>query len=279
MTTPTPSQRGPGPAREPSAIARAGERVFLGPIPRPGQPVFRNYTELPRRLPVSAWRAVRVVSVMAYVALVAGLFISPAGALFAFFQVIVPVLPILFFVAPGLWRNICPLAAVNQAPRVLGFTLAFPAPPWLRRYGFLIALALFFGIASARIAIFNTNGRATGILLAVTIVSAFLGGLVVKGKSGWCSSICPLLPLQRAYGQTPFVTVPNSHCQPCVGCTKNCYDFKPQVAYQADMRDTDSSWVSPRKLFAAALPGFVLGFFTLASSTDLTTAHIYQRLA
>ncbi len=279
MTTPTPLQRGPGPAREPSAIALAGERVFLGPIPKPGQPVFRNYTELPRRLPISVWRAVRVVSVMAYVALVAGLFISPAGALFAFFQVIVPVLPILFFVAPGLWRNICPLAAVNQAPRVLGFTLAFTARSWLRRYGFLIALALFFGITSARIAIFNTNGRATGILLAVTIVSAFLGGVVVKGKSGWCSSICPLLPLQRAYGQTPFVTVPNSHCQPCVGCTKNCYDFKPQVAHQADMRDTDSSWVSPRKLFAAALPGFVLGFFTLASSTDLTTAHVYQRLA
>jgi nitrite reductase (NADH) large subunit len=279
MTTPTPLQRGPGPVREPSAIARAGERVFLGPIPKPGQPVFRNYTELPRRLPISVWRAARVISVMAYVALVAGLFISPAGALFAFFQVIVPVLPILFFVAPGLWRNICPLAAVNQAPRVLGFTLAFTAPSWLRRYGFLIALALFFGITSARIAIFNTNGRATGILLAVTIVSAFLGGVVVKGKSGWCSSICPLLPLQRAYGQTPFVTVPNSHCQPCVGCTKNCYDFKPQVAHQADMRDTDSSWVSPRKLFAAALPGFVLGFFTLASSTDLTTAHVYQRLA
>src|SRR6266571_7609647 len=131
------------------------------PIPKPGQPVFRNYTELPRRLPISVWRAARVVSVMVYVALVAGLFISPAGALFAFFQVIIPVLPILFLVAPGLWRNICPLAAVNQAPRVLGFTLAFTAPSWLRRYGFLIALALFFGITSARIAIFNTNGRAT----------------------------------------------------------------------------------------------------------------------
>jgi hypothetical protein len=35
-------------------------------------------------------------------------------------------------------------------------------------------------------------------------------------KSGWCSSICPLLPVQRLYGQTPFMLVRNSHCAGCV---------------------------------------------------------------
>src|SRR5215472_3453104 len=269
----------PESAPAPVASPPVSTRVFLGPIPKPGQPAFRNYTELPRRLPVSAWHAVRVVSVLAYVALVIGLFIRPAGALFAFFRVIVPLLPILFFVAPGLWRNLCPLAAANQAPRVLGFTRGLTPPAWLRRYGFIIALVLFFGIASARIALFDTNGQATGILLAFTIVNAFVAGLMFKGKSGWCSSICPLLPLQRTYGQTPFAVVPNSHCQPCVGCTKNCYDFKPQVAYQADLHDSDSRWVSPRRLFAAALPGFVLGFFTVILSADLTTTQAYERLA
>ncbi len=127
-------------------------------------------------------------------------------------------------------------------------------------------LCLFFGITSARLAVFNGGARATGILLSLTILNAFAAGLYFKGKSGWCSSICPLLPLQRVYGQTPFVTVPNSHCQPCVACTKNCYDFKPQVAYQADMHDPDPRWNAPRKLFAAALPGFVLGFFTLMAT-------------
>lgn len=108
----------PEPAPAPAASPTVSTRVFLGPIPGPGQPAFRNYLELPRRLPISAWHAVRVVSVLAYVALVIGLFIRPAGALFAFFRIIVPLLPILFFVAPGLWRNLCPLAAANQAPRV-----------------------------------------------------------------------------------------------------------------------------------------------------------------
>jgi nitrite reductase (NADH) large subunit len=276
---PAPREPGPEAPAGPGVIARASEVVFLGPIPKPGQPVFRNYTELPRRLPISAWHVIRVASVLAYLALVVGLFVSPAGALFAFFKIVVPLLPILFFTAPGLWRNICPLAASNQAPRVLGFTRGFTPPAWLRRYGFLVALVLFFGITGARIALFNASGQATGILLAVTIVNAFLAGLLFKGKSGWCSSICPLLPLQRVYGQTPFLTVPNSHCQPCVGCTKNCYDFKPQVAYAADLHDADNGWVSPRKLFAAALPGFVLGFFTVVSHPHLSTAQAYGRLA
>lgn len=190
------------PEAEPAPVTSptVSTRVFLGPIPAPGQPAFRNYMELPRRLPISAWHAVRVVSVLTYVALVIGLFIRPAGALFAFFRIIVPLLPILFFVAPGLWRNLCPLAAANQAPRVLGFTRGLTAPAWLRRYGFIIALVLFFGIASARIALFDANGQATGILLALTIVNAFVAGLMFKGNSGWCSSICPLLPLQRTYG-------------------------------------------------------------------------------
>ncbi len=273
--------RPPAPApvvRGPSAARQLWDRA-LGVTVKPGQPVFPNYMELHRRIPVRAWHAIRVVSVAAYIALCIGLFVRPAGGLFWFFKVIVPLLPITFFVAPGLWRNICPLAASNQAPRVLGFTRGLTPPQWLRSYGYIVAIVLFFGITSARLAVFNAGARATGILLSLTILNAFAAGLYFKGKSGWCSSICPLLPLQRVYGQTPFVTVPNSHCQPCVACTKNCYDFKPRVAYQADLHDPDPRWSSPRKLFAAALPGFVLGFFTLVSSTDLTRLQIYERLA
>jgi NADPH-dependent 2,4-dienoyl-CoA reductase/sulfur reductase-like enzyme/ferredoxin len=62
-----------------------------------------------------------------------------------------------------------------------------------------------------------------------------------------------------------------------VACTKNCYDFKPQVAQQADMHDDDPAWFQPRRLFASALPGFILGFFMLLGSS-LTTWHVYERL-
>ena len=57
---------------------------------------------------------------------------APGRGLFGLFGVVVPLLPILFFLAPGLWRNICPLAAANQAPRVFGFSRGRTPPDWLR---------------------------------------------------------------------------------------------------------------------------------------------------
>src|SRR4051812_15973743 len=184
----------------PSRLAVAWDRA-LGRTPRAGEALFPVYTEMRTRVPLGVWRAVRVVSVLAYVALVVALVVRPEGGLFVFFGVIVPLLPILFFVAPGLWRNICPLAAVNQAPRVLGFTRGFTIPEWWHRRAFIVAMVLFFGIAGARLAVFNGSGPATGVLLTVIISAAFVGGFLFKGKSGWCSQICPLLPLQRLYGQ------------------------------------------------------------------------------
>jgi NADPH-dependent 2,4-dienoyl-CoA reductase/sulfur reductase-like enzyme/ferredoxin len=269
---PAPARRPPGPV---SLRVRRLGRAIAGTGGRP----FLNYTELPTIVPRRAWHAVRIVSVAAYVALCAALFIRPAGGQFAFFKVIVPLLPILFFVAPGLWRNVCPLAASNQTPRVFGFTRGLDAPAWLAKRAYVIAITLFLGIAAARLAVFNTNAAATGVLLSVTIVNAFVAGFLLKGKSGWCSSICPLLPLQRVYGQTPFVTVPNSHCSPCVACAKNCYDRNPRVAYQADLHDPDAVWSAPRRLFAAILPGFVLGFFTLVGHSEMSRLHVYEHLA
>jgi NADPH-dependent 2,4-dienoyl-CoA reductase/sulfur reductase-like enzyme/ferredoxin len=247
---------------KPSAMVALAERV-LGIDSTGERELFPAYTDLPTKVPLRLWQAVRVLSIVAYFALVLTLFMRPAAGLFVFFGVIVPLLPALFLVAPGLWRNICPLAATNQTPRVFGFGRALDPPGWLRNRGYLIAMALFFGIASARLAGLDRSGVATGAVLALVVAVAFAGGYLFKGKSGWCSSICPLFPLQRAYGQTPYVTVPNSHCPTCVGCAKNCYDFKPRAAYQADLVDDDRGWSSPRKLFVAALPGFILGFFSL----------------
>lgn len=278
VVIPPPPPAPPAAPAPPSAMSRFWAQVF-GTAPRRAEPLFPAYTEMRRRLPVGAWHAIRIASVLAYLAICAVLWFRPAGGQFWFFKVVVPLLPVLFFAAPGLWRNICPLAASNQAPRVLGFTRALTPPQWLRRYGAIISIVLFFGITSTRIAFFNANGAGLSVLLTLTIINAFAAGFMFKGKSGWCSSICPLLPLQRVYGQTPFVKVANSHCQPCVGCTKNCYDFRPSVAYQADLHEPDPAWTAPRKLFVSALPGFVLGFFLLVSHPGIALPEVYLRLA
>lgn len=274
VATPPPP---PQADEERSSSLVLAERV-LGIDPTGEKVLFPDYTEIPTRVPLRVWQSIRALSFIAFIAVTATLFIAPDIGLLIFFGVIVPLLPALFFIAPGLWRNICPLAATNQIPRLFGFTRAIEPPDWLRHRGYLIAMLLFFGITASRLAGLDSNGPAMGLVMAAVAVAAFAGGVVFKGKSGWCSSICPLFPLQRTYGQTPYVTVANSHCPSCVGCAKDCYDFKPRAAYQADLADPDRGWSGPRKLFVAALPGYILGFFTLAPQSDITVGEKYPLL-
>jgi NADPH-dependent 2,4-dienoyl-CoA reductase/sulfur reductase-like enzyme/ferredoxin len=248
-------------------IARANDRQAPATIP------FPNFTQAPRHVPVRAWHPVRALSVAVFLGLCVALFVRPAGGLFVFWKVLVPLLPITFLVAPGLWRNVCPLAAANQAPRLWKITRAAEQSPALRKRGYAAAIVFFTAIVATRRPLLDKNGSALSILLLGLIVAAFATGARWKGKSGWCSSLCPLLPVQRLYGQTPFVNVPNSHCQPCVGCTTNCYDFNPRAAYQADMHEPDPEWSAPRKLFAGAFPGLIAGFFTLPAHPSAVAAY------
>ena len=127
----------------------------------------------------------------------------------------------------------------------------------------MIAFSLFVGFVLLRRFGLDDSGPLSALLLLGAMTGAFAGGMVLKGKSGWCSTICPLLPVQRIYGQTPLALVANAHCQPCVGCVKNCYDFNPRAAYLADLHDDDSYWSGYRRFFVGAFPGLVLGFFAV----------------
>ena len=227
---------------------------------------FPNYTQIPSKLSLRAWRGIRAVSLL-FALVVAGLLIAdPDTGLFLMWKVVIPALPLLFMVAPGVWRNICPLATSNQTPRALGLTKALNPPNWLKEYGYVIAISLFVGFVLLRKIGLDDSGPLSALLLLGAMTGAFAGGMVLKGKSGWCSTMCPLLPVQRIYGQTPFTLVANNHCQPCVGCAKNCYDFNPRAAYLADLNDNDGYWAGRRRFFVGAFPGLVLGFFATADN-------------
>lgn len=240
---------------------------------------FPNYMQMRQWLPIPVWHGIRMLSVGVALALCIILFVRPELGLFLFWGVLIPFVPLLFFVAPGIWRNICPLAAMNQTPRIFEFTRGLTAPNWFKEYGYVVAISLFLLIVSTRKVLFNNSGPALAILILLLLAGAFTMGNFFKGKSGWCSSICPLLPVQRIYGQTPFLTIPNSHCQPCVGCTKNCYDFNPRVAYLADMNDTDSYFSGYRKFFVGLFPGFILGYYTIPNPPDIPALEMYGTLA
>lgn len=226
------------------------------------RPVFANYLEHARWLPIPAWHALRAVSLAAVAGLIWLCFARPSLALLLFWGLAVPLLPLVFLTLPGLWRNLCPLATTNQLPRLFGLTRGLALPAGLRRYAVLIGLSALFLAVSARRVLFDTDATALAGLVGGALALALLGGLVFKGKSGWCGSFCPLLPVQRLYGQEPLRVIANSHCQPCVGCTRNCYDFNPRVAMLADLYDDDPGLGTDRRLVAGALPGLVLAYFT-----------------
>jgi nitrite reductase (NADH) large subunit len=240
---------------------------------------FPTYLQMRERVPPRVWSAARVLGLVVTAAVVIALFVAPQLGLLIFWGLIVPALPLLFFLAPGLWRNVCPMATLNQVPRRFGFTRALTMPKWFREYGYLIGIVLFLAIVPARKIVFDESGPALGLLIAACLAAAFAGGVLLKGKSGWCSTMCPLLPVQRLYGQTPFLTVRNAHCKPCVGCVKNCYDFNPAAAYMADLYDTDPHRSGYRKFFAAAFPGLIVAFYTVEGPPSRLALEMYAQFA
>lgn len=237
---------------------------------------FPSYTRLPTRLSTAAWRRLRAVVWVVAAAEIVVLFVARGLGLFLIWGLLVPALPLVWFTAPGIWRNLCPLATTNQIPRVFGFSRSLDPPRWLRDHGYLVGTALFFMLVPTRKVLLNDDGPALAVLLLVAFAAAFVGGVLVKGKGGWCSSVCPLLPVQRLYGQTPLVVSPNSHCEPCVGCAKNCFDFNPKAAYLADQYDDDDRrWSARRRLFAGAFPGMIVAFYTLPDPPDISIPTLY----
>ena len=189
------------------------------------------------------------------------LLVKPELGLVIFWTLFIPILPLTFLVIPGLWRNICPLAVMNQLPRMTGTSMEKTLPSWARDAALITSILLFVGIIISRKLWLNHNALATVGFLVIALSAAFIGGLIFKGRSGWCGTFCPLAPLQKAYGQAPLVMVKNGYCDTCLGCQKNCYDFNPRAAVFSDITDKDSHWSDRRKFFVALLPGLIYGFF------------------
>ncbi|HEX2916086.1 MAG TPA: FAD-dependent oxidoreductase [Chloroflexia bacterium] len=243
----------------------------------PASITFPNYMQMRRVLPVWFWHILRIFSVIFSISLGITLFIRPDIGLNLFWGVFIPILPLVFFAAPGLWRNLCPMAALNQTPRLFGFTRGLVLPTRLKEYSYVVGIGMFIVLVLSRKVLLNNSGWAVGLLVLGSLLTAFIMGTIFKGKSGWCSSICPLLPVQRLYGQTPYLNLPNSHCQPCVGCTTNCYDFNPQVAYYNDLNDKNPHYSGYRKFFAGVFPGMILAFYTVPVPPAVSVIEMYAR--
>jgi nitrite reductase (NADH) large subunit len=223
--------------------------------------VFPAYTEKKNPLPEWVWDVLRGVTVAIWLCLAGVLTFWPDVGLKLLWGVIVPSVPLILVVMPGLWRQICPMAFANQLPRRLGFARGGTLPEVAQTWAYTIAIVVFLVVVGLRQPLFNTVGWMTAALLVGALGAAFAGGVFFKGRSGWCGTFCPLGPIQRTYGQAPVVTVAQTYCATCVGCQKNCYDFNPKAAVFDDMHDEDPRYAGQRRLFMAMIPGVVLAYF------------------
>lgn len=241
--------------------------------------IFANYTRLPQRLPDSVWMALRLLVLALTFAEIGLLFVYPALGLRLFWGIVVPSLPALFAIAPGLWRQLCPMAFVNQLPRILGFGRALTLPANLRFWSYATAIALLVSLVSIRSLVLNQTGWAVGAMCSVSMVLAFIGGVLFKGRSGWCGTFCPLAPVQRSHGQAPLIVVRNGYCPTCVGCQKNCFDFNPRAAIFGDLGDSDPRHSLQRMSFMSILPGLIWGYYNLAGVLERGFGHYLLALA
>ncbi len=217
---------------------------------------------------VGRWTALGVLAVL-LVALVR----MPAVALTALWYVAVPILPAVFFLNPVLWRGVCPLATANEWGNRVS-AARYPSPRSATWLG-IVGVVLFHLLVPARRFLFNVEGTAlAGTIVAVALLAIGLGA-VAPVRSAFCNGICPVLPVELLYGQSPLLTLQRGRCTTCTVCTpRGCLDLSQGKAFlQVLGPDRRSArWLlTPFGLFIAALPGFIVGY-GLTSDGALTSA-------
>jgi len=210
------------------------------------------------------WGAAQLVVLSVTLALIAGFVVRPEASLNLLWGVLIPTLPLTFLLGTGMWRSVCPLATLNMLPN-----------PWVGRRGVDVAGARFAGILGigllfvlvpARRFLLNNNGVAMAVTVLAVAVLAVVLGFVYDAKAGFCNAICPVLPVERLYGQYPLLTTNNPRCPSCTACTPGtCIDLSPTRSLLESIgpSTTGRNWLwRPLGAFAASFPGFIVGYYT-----------------
>ena len=219
------------------------------------------------------WRIAQLAGVGLTLALLAGLLRRPEATLTILWSLVIPLVPASLLVAPQLWRNVCPLATLNMASN--GLVARRNPSPRLLAGGAIAGMVLLVVMVPARRVLFNTDATVLAVTITAVAVLAVLLGAVFEAKSGFCNALCPVLPVERLYGQAPFVELSNPRCDGCTHCSvRGCIDLAPAhaIAPVVKGQGTGRAWFwSSFGIFAAGFPGFVLGYY-LVPDGPLTSA-------
>ncbi len=230
-------------------------------------------SESTRRRVIGWWTVVQGILVAAALALFAALIWWPKVGLHAFWDVLIPAAPALVVLAPGLWRNICPLGTASQLGRRAGGVRGMQLDARWQAYMGLIGVVLLLVLVPLRHPWFNLDGIATLLLLVAAGVVALLVGFMFAGKSGWCTGVCPVHAVERLYGTKSLLTVTSAHCKTCVRCVIPCPDTAPGIRHGQGQSTwaRKATWV----IIVGGFPGFVWGWFQVPDGISIGAAEAW----
>lgn len=217
-----------------------------------------------------------MVGLLATVALIVGLLWQPEASLGVLWNMVIPLVPATLLISPLLWRNSCPLATLNLLSNRPGRVVT-PGPRFVAVTTGL-GIVLLMTLVPARSFLFDSNGTALALTIISVAAAALVLGAVFDLKAGFCNAFCPVLPVERLYGQNPLFDSGNARCATCTRCTRACIDVSPRKSIpQLFGRSRHSaSWLrTPFGTFAAAFPGFVIAYFMSVDTTLSSAGIIY----
>lgn len=227
----------------------------------------------------SLWGAAQLAVLAITLVLVGGFIIRPEASLNLLWGLLIPALPFSFLLGTGLWRSVCPLATLNMLPN-----------PWAgrrrvasreSRAAGMVGVGLLAVLVPARRFLFNSSGTAVAATVLAVAMLALLLGAVYDAKAGFCNAICPVLPVERLYGQFPLLPSENPRCPSCTACTAGtCIDLSPTRSLLESIGSTTGqSWLRrPYGIFAAAFPGFVIGYYTTSDVPLAQAGSVYLQV-
>lgn len=217
---------------------------------------------------INIWRTIQFIVWLIGAVILACLIFLPQTGITLFWNILIPVAPMLFVLGMGIWRNVCPLATTNLLPRHLGLSKQKKMSALQSGLFGLIAVIALYILVPLRHALFNKSGMATALLIMIMAAVGIGLGFIYEWKSAWCSGLCPIHPVEKLYGENVLFSVPNAHCTSCQNCVIPCPDSTPNM-HPAITDQTLLHSISGT-LITGGLPGFIWGWFHVP---DVDTVH------
>jgi len=207
----------------------------------------------------TAWSIAQRALFLAGPGLILSLLLVPQLGLNVLWNGLIPLAPALVVIAPGAWRNVCPMASISLLPHKLGLSQRRKPSKQTSARFFALASAALFVIVPLRHTVFDNNADATACLLIAASLMAFALGLRFDMRSAWCNALCPIHPVERLYGQAPAFAPANMRCPSCSGCSSPCPDSS-RLSNPVQAFTTAPGNIAIH-LVTGGLPGLIWGWY------------------